>query len=379
MATVIHSRRGTVTRLRQHSQSPSDSDEDVYTAPLTPPVSPQYPFGRYPRQWNLGLQLKNLIFSRFGLIIGSILTYFALFRRDESVLGDTGDISGTDPKITSAIPLLQKDVVYYATKREGNTLKGHLDIFPGDTLSVARRFAKELPDIPLAHKFLGGNVRHQNFTDGATFSTDYFSQHTGKSSYWCYIFACGFGRMGIEANYLEYLKALREGYNLLDEYLLIHRSVGLTEALTRGVRLMNLFEEAKTKSGVLQSTVERGTSTLSSDEASMSAPDTNQRNGIIGYMQDWLENDFERGRIVCEIEMRNSLHQTQLALKDIDRKIREVINILLHMDNYLNDHWHVDCHTDAMAKALHNVSSYYNFNHPSHPSPNASGFGKGSC
>ncbi|CAD6448986.1 55398a7c-66ca-4295-a280-d1404843e626-CDS [Sclerotinia trifoliorum] len=410
MATLIHSRRGTVTRLRRHSQSPSDSDEDVYTAPLTPPVSPQYPLGRYPGQWSLGLQLKNLIFSRLVLFtIGSILTYSALFCQDGSVLGDTEDISGIDPKITSAIPLLYKDFIYNATKREGNTLKGHLDIFPGNTLSVARRFAKALPDYQQARAFsvlledlqitsdeiyheymhyydsirrhaedamILTNAlvedseevcRYQNVSDTVIMRTQDFKHLTDKRSYWFYPSTCGFRGMGIKAKYLEYLKALREGFNQADWNFYNHKFKGLTEVLRTGARLMSLFEEARTKSEVLQSAVEHGISTLSSDGTSTLEHNTNQSNEIIGYIENWLKNDFERGRIVREIEMPISVHKSQLALKAIDRKIREVVNILLHMENFLNDHWHVNCHIDAMANTLQNVSSYYNFNHPSHP------------
>ncbi|KAJ8067832.1 hypothetical protein OCU04_003426 [Sclerotinia nivalis] len=410
MATIIHSRRGTVTRLRRDSQSTSDSDENIYTAPLTPPVSPQYPFGRYPGQWSLRLQLEKWLWSRFSLfILGSMLTYFALFYQRESGLRFTGDIAGINRERISAIPLLYKDVIYNATKMEGNIFKGQLDTFPGDTLSVTRRFAKEMPDYPQVRNISGlledlqitsdkvyreymyyydAVRRHAedtmiltnaliedskevaqdwNASDGEPAKIYHLRRWIGKGSYWCYFFTCESQRMLIKAIYLKYLKALLEGYNLPDKHLDNHKSLGLTKVLITGERLLPIFEEAKNKSEVLRFTVELGISKMSSNETSNSEPAYNQGNDTVGYMKNWLENDFASGQHVREIEMPNSIRQFQQALKDIERNIRDLLYILLHMENYPHDHWDVKCHTDAMAKALKYLASYYNFGHPCRP------------
>ncbi|KAI9642643.1 hypothetical protein NHQ30_009448 [Ciborinia camelliae] len=422
---VLGESRESQTEEVSESQTDFDSEmeeEMIYNGPLTPPVTPQFSRRGYPGRWSLGIQLHKSPWLRYGLIILClILAYIPYMGQYNRGLKPTIVTEPFGPNRTSKIPLLYKDITYNLSRMEGDLSRGNMDIFPGDSFTLNRRFLNEMPEFSKQKQDFSGLLQqlqiisdglfhdytvyykslHNHIEDAITLTnsvledlvtvaedwgkekssmsifgrgprrTDNFKELIGRNTYWCQFVWCKDPLDITRDIYIKYLRALRVGYTIpRNRAFNSHKTVGLFRLIWIGRCLPQRFEATKNTSQELQSAMKLGITALSSKEfkkssafvpLSKSKDGTHSGNDTMGYMKNWLDNEFEAGRLVREVKIPTFIRQFQEALENIVESTRRLLNILMHKKNHMDPLCQIECHIEAMQDALRVLTSHYRF------------------
>ncbi|KAF7935143.1 uncharacterized protein EAE98_003188 [Botrytis deweyae] len=389
------------------STSASDSDSDPYSdentnkAPLESHDSWLPDFQVAQMMW-LGYCLLS-----FFLTWVYVIPYMDGRLRHGRQIRSAYNVKLITPSNVSTIPLLYKDIIYNATRKEGDIFRRRLDTIPGNSLLTYNRFINEMPDYGDNSQNLYYDLvrRHAEdamiltnaviedltelISDVRPIRTSNFRQWI-SDSYWGSLSKQPIRSKLIRKLFIEYLKGLREGYMLPRSNLYLGKSVGLLKVIEIGQSFLPELEAANDASRALRFTVEFGIYKVLTDrnltkpdfvppseiqkilsfiQRSKDKSEKGHGNDTIGYMTHWLDNEFAAGENVREVEIPNSVHQFQQTLVDISEQVSELIDDILDERSGIQELSSTICYIDAIEKGLKELAFHHNFEpiYPGHP------------